>query len=249
MFTGLLTSVHQLRELISDDHTKRNSPDELFGRAFDLIQQLGAKNVTYSHAAPFGAHDFRRPVFIATQGLPESWTSEYIDQRYFECDPISRHALSATFPFQWRDIGELTELSKRDRHYLQRLREEGLSSGICVPTFGPRGRNGYFGIGFGNEVMSFETMEFLQTYNFCQSVHLIYCEIIQEISTSDVSLSPREKDVLRLVLDGQNNKMISRELDISVHSVATYLIRAHEKLGTNDRFSAATRAMTLGMLD
>ena len=249
MYSGLLSNVDQLRELIAKAPASGKSPDILFSKAFDVLQQLGAKYVTYSHAAPLGASDFNRPVFLATHGLPEHWKFEYIDRRYFECDPISRAGLSATFPFQWHDVEQMLELTKRDRMYLRRLREEKLSSGVCVPTFGPRGRNGYFGIGFGEETMSFETIEFLQTYNFCQNVHLIYCEMIQEISPSDKSLSYREKSVLRLVLEGNNNKKISEALDISVHSVATYLVRAHEKLGTNERFSAATRAMALGMLD
>ena len=249
MFCGLLSNVDQLRELIAQKPSSENSPDSLFDRAFDILQQLGAKYVTYSHVAPLGASDFQRPAFIVTQGLPEHWKFEYIDRRYFECDPISRAGLSATFPFQWKDVEQLTELTRRDRLYLRRLREEGLSSGVCVPTFGPRGRNGYFGIGFGKESKNFEAIEFLQTYNFCQNVHLIYCEMVQETSPCDKSLSFREKDVLRLVLEGQNNKKISEALDISVHSVSTYLVRAHEKLGTNERFSAATRAMTLGMLD
>ena len=50
-----------------------------------------------------------------------------------------------------------------------------------------------------------------------------------------VGLSPRETDVLRLVVLGFSNKEIARELYVSVNSVKTYIRSAYRKIGVTTR--------------
>ena len=61
-------------------------------------------------------------------------------------------------------------------------------------------------------------------------------------------LAPRETQVLRLVVRGQTNPEIARNLLISTSSVKKYLHRAIEKLGVSDRVQAAVRAVELDLL-
>jgi DNA-binding CsgD family transcriptional regulator len=55
------------------------------------------------------------------------------------------------------------------------------------------------------------------------------------------SLSPREKDCLRLVFANHSSKEIARRLGISQTSVDTHLRHARAKLGLRDRYDAARR--------
>ncbi|MBC9715635.1 response regulator transcription factor [Streptomyces sp. TRM66268-LWL] len=62
-------------------------------------------------------------------------------------------------------------------------------------------------------------------------------------------LSERETAVLRLVADGCTNAEIGRRLHIGESTVKTHLLRTFGKLGVDDRTSAVTSAMRLGLLE
>jgi DNA-binding CsgD family transcriptional regulator len=53
------------------------------------------------------------------------------------------------------------------------------------------------------------------------------------------SLSARERDCLRLVLENHTSKEVGRRLGISHTSVDTHVRRARAKLGLRDRYDAA----------
>ncbi len=59
-------------------------------------------------------------------------------------------------------------------------------------------------------------------------------------------LSPRQADVLRLLLQGKANEAISRELDMSESTVKTHLVAVFRKLGVGTRTEAMVAAARLG---
>jgi DNA-binding NarL/FixJ family response regulator len=61
-------------------------------------------------------------------------------------------------------------------------------------------------------------------------------------------LTPREREVLRLVARGLSNVEIGRALFIGEATVKTHLLRAFAKLGVNDRTAAVTVAMARGII-
>jgi DNA-binding NarL/FixJ family response regulator len=65
----------------------------------------------------------------------------------------------------------------------------------------------------------------------------------------DGTLTPREVGVLRLVVQGQTNQQIARNLLISVSTVKRHIRHISAKLGVCDRVQAAVRAIELGLLD
>jgi DNA-binding CsgD family transcriptional regulator len=55
-------------------------------------------------------------------------------------------------------------------------------------------------------------------------------------------ITPRQKDLLRLVATGHTNTQIARRLDISEGTVRTHLENIYERLGVSSRTAAVTRA-------
>jgi DNA-binding NarL/FixJ family response regulator len=55
-------------------------------------------------------------------------------------------------------------------------------------------------------------------------------------------LTDRERDVLRLLAQGQNNRQIARSLNLSLKTVQNYVSRSLDKLQVSDRTQAALRA-------
>jgi DNA-binding NarL/FixJ family response regulator len=65
----------------------------------------------------------------------------------------------------------------------------------------------------------------------------------------EVTLSPRERDVLALVAIGLPNKSVARRLEISEKTVKAHLTRIFAALDVYDRTSAALWAQRNGILD
>jgi two-component system NarL family response regulator len=61
-------------------------------------------------------------------------------------------------------------------------------------------------------------------------------------------LTPREMDVLKLIVGGRSNKEIGRELFISEATVKTHINSLLSKLGVTDRTQAATTALQRGIV-
>jgi DNA-binding NarL/FixJ family response regulator len=68
-------------------------------------------------------------------------------------------------------------------------------------------------------------------------------------SRSADTLTLREVEILRLVVQGQTNQQIARNLFISVSTVKRHIRHISSKLGVCDRVQAAVRVVELGLLD
>jgi DNA-binding NarL/FixJ family response regulator len=60
-------------------------------------------------------------------------------------------------------------------------------------------------------------------------------------------LSPRQLDVLRLLVEGKSNKLICRNLDLSESTVKTHLAAIFRKLGVETRTQAVVASARLGL--
>ena len=62
-------------------------------------------------------------------------------------------------------------------------------------------------------------------------------------------LTPREIDVLRLIADGNSNKLIASHLSLSEDTVKGHVKNILSKLGANDRTHAVTIALKRGIIE
>ena len=62
-------------------------------------------------------------------------------------------------------------------------------------------------------------------------------------------LSPREREVIQLVVDGLSNKLIADRLSLTEATVKTHLTHIFEKLGVEDRTQAAMAAVKRGIVN
>ena len=66
--------------------------------------------------------------------------------------------------------------------------------------------------------------------------------------TSAVTLSPREREIVRLIAKGLPTKAIAASLDISLWTVATHLRRIFIKLSVNSRAEMVARVLDANLL-
>jgi DNA-binding CsgD family transcriptional regulator len=65
---------------------------------------------------------------------------------------------------------------------------------------------------------------------------------------SETQLTPRERDVLELLVDGASNKEIARRLAISVSTVKFHVRSVADKLGADGRAEAVAHALRRGII-
>ena len=62
-----------------------------------------------------------------------------------------------------------------------------------------------------------------------------------------IDLTPRQHDVLRLLIEGKTNKLICRELALSESTVKTHLASIFRRLGATSRTQAVVAAARMGL--
>jgi len=74
----------------------------------------------------------------------------------------------------------------------------------------------------------------------------VAAQLAERMPLSD--LTPREMEVLGLIVDGCSNKEIAARLDLAETTVKTHVANVLGKLGVEDRTQAATAALTRGIV-
>ena len=207
------------------------------------------KMTSYQHYPPVGSPDVDKNLRVFTTGYPEEYVREYNGKDLWRDDPFVRLASTATAPFFWSDAVNDPTLTARERAYLDYASGAHLGEGVSVPVFGPRGRNGYCGMGFGRGAPRPGPDVIAEIHWACQIGHLAYCGVLARKLTQETHLSAREKEILGRVARGHTNGEIADQLHISRNTVETYIRRCFDKLEVTDRVSAALRGMALGMVD
>ncbi len=87
-----------------------------------------------------------------------------------------------------------------------------------------------------------------------RAVHAGKYKLPTEVSTrlsqrmAAPQLSPREREVLELIVKGRSNKEIGGDLGVAENTVKNHVKVVLEKMGVHDRVQAATRAIQRGMV-
>ncbi|UWQ20718.1 LuxR family transcriptional regulator [Jannaschia sp. W003] len=164
---------------------------------------------------------------------------------------------------------EYDYLGEDDRAFIDRAATLGFRSGLAIPVrMQGAGRFGGFNLGTPLPRAEFERriLPFRETFRlFCLVVHRRLTELGFEraparmpcVSDDPASftppalrpaelhpeasapLSPREKEVLLLQMQGLKRKEVARICAISPHTVAEYTAKAYRKLGVSNRMEAA----------
>lgn len=78
-------------------------------------------------------------------------------------------------------------------------------------------------------------------------VELDPAPVLQSPSAETLGLTPRQVDVLRMLVDGRSNKSIARALELSPSTVKTHLEAIFERLHVSSRTQAVVAAARLGL--
>lgn len=118
--------------------------------------------------------------------------------------------------------------------------------GMIYPVYSGRFMHGYFGVVSWTD--STNTVQARLLQSLFQMVHQRFTELYLTNHGETIELSDRELQVLNEIRLGNSNSKIAERLNISPHTVDTYIRRVYKKLDVSDRTSASYKATVLGLL-
>lgn len=187
---------------------------------------------------------------LMVHGFPDDWVQTYMHSDYRRIDPITGLAACLTRPILWSEVPDEVRLTEEQTDYMRALYDWlDPGDGLAVPLFGPSGRHGYAGMGWTGQMEPWDEAEIRIIQAICESFHLRICELHLADDDSVVTLTQRQKRLLRALATGQPDALIGGMVNLRpepLNSAIAGLLRA---LNVTDRPSALLRARALGLLD
>lgn len=204
----------------------------------DAMRQFGYDRVVLFSVAP-AREAFVERIFW----LEGHWFEEELDDKtYLQRCPVNRHFIHTSRPFLWcKTRGENDE----ETYQIVEKPISGALNGIQLPVFGRAGIEGALSLG-GTAVVHTPRAELFLIllaseafYHFRRLLNVVQQE-------ASVTLTVREKDVLRLVGQGLKHSEIASTLSISGRTVENHLRRIRSRLGVATTAQAVQVAMMTG---
>lgn len=220
----------------------RTWPAATWQQTFALACQQAAKwgfpHIIY---APIRAHPDAAHNWSATT-YPTDWQQVYADKRYLARNPVRHHSLYSHRPFTWAEL-EL-QLPKSQRDIFEDCRDTGMADAWVVPIHGPGGQA--VAVGFAcqhRDAMHPDVMPWLQML----AMRLYHSQDPAEFAPA-IRLTPREQQLMQLLVEGLDNLQLADALKVSDNSVEWHLKNVYRKLGVRNRTAAAVKALKLGLV-
>lgn len=230
-----------------EDTARITDVSELMGYFDNFVCSYGFDAVLY--AVLFEELQLVKPeVGIVYHTYPPELMEEYLDNNYFELDPVIQAAPMVSRPFYWSQIERYVTLTDAQKDYLRSIMRYGLVEGLAVPVFNSKGNVAYFSFGSHEKALGLSAAQLTELQFISHQTHLRYLELEGTRRPEIIVLSPREKEVLYWIAQGKSNSVIASILDISDHTVDTLVRRCFHKLGVSNRVTAALKGVCAGLI-
>jgi DNA-binding CsgD family transcriptional regulator len=235
-------------------------------RSADSLAELSAVASRYACAEGFNYYGFALKFPKHARSDPESyhnfhnipglWGGYRYETTYAsdaaDQDPLILHLRAGLPPTAFSSTGLVThtrpDIGRRSTSILQRAGEHGLNAGICVPLSGPNVRWGFMVMTTGDTRDVRDVLPALPNFHFF--AHYVHCSARQVLENCrpSISISAREKEILRWAAVGKTSWEIGRITSLSERTVNFHLQAAARKLEVSGRQAACARALVLGLI-
>lgn len=220
------------------------TPEEVFDAIAGVAAKLGFEYCVHGVRMPI---PITRPLTQFFSNYSLEWQMRYAEQRYIEVDPTVAHGMRSSEHFLWSD-----EFFSVAPALWQDAQAHGVRYGWGKST---RDAEGTFSL----LVLARSTPEITQQeldektpyfHRLVDASHQAMHQVITQLqlAVKGIPLSGREAEVLRWTADGKTSADIAQILHISERTVNFHVGQAIEKLGVNNKTSAAVKAAMLGLI-
>ncbi len=227
-----------------------NNIEALLQHFTKAIESFGYEQHVFIFFPPKKSAEETLP-YCPSFNIPEKIIDIYISHELYQVGPIFLEVKTTGRPVLWSDFLHSEKDYERNpklKEFIKLLGEHGYFNGITIPVFGVRNCFGHFSFTSATKKMSLEDPDLIILNHVCINLVRQYNRIKQLEKTIHPPLTPREKEVLSWVLKGKSNSVIAEIMEISEHTVNTYIKRSCKKLSASSKWSAGISAVLTGLL-
>ena len=98
-----------------------------------------------------------KPAFYTYSTYPDNWIKHYINNQYYEYDPVFVNPAHAPFPFYWHH-NSVIDLTKQQQDLFKEAYSFGIRSGTTIPLTPTNGKHSYLTLLNTNVANNFDLM-------------------------------------------------------------------------------------------
>lgn len=218
------------------------SLDHLVGAMHAVTAELGFEHCSYVYRQPL---PIAQPAVHWASTYPRAWLDRYVEQHYFEVDPLVRRALQGSVPVIWGD-GDGDEQPQ----FWEEARSYGVRHGWAVSSRGQAGAVGLMSVARSHDPVTATELERheMQLLWLANTMQGLVATLPGVAAPALEPLSLREREVLRWSAAGKTADEIGMILAITPRTVAFHINRCIAKLDAANKTEAVAKALVLGLL-
>lgn len=231
-----------------EDTTEANSQDELYALYRKAVEQYGFDIFVHSFITEHSTiHKPREDHYHGP--VLAGWYERYVEKEYWNIDPIRQSLYKRPGARTWSDIASHEQTTPEQQLFLREVDDAGFHSGITVPIYGPRGEIAALSVASTSENITHSPYLLSAIQSLSNQLHSASIVLLgKQAEPPDVKLTPREKEILKWLVDGKSNTVIAALLSISENSVKFHLKNIFSKLDISTRQTAVLKAIKNGLI-
>ena len=191
------------------------------------------------------------PLLIST--YPTAWTTHYMDQNYFNFDPVVLRGSRSVLPFTWGTENITSRLRDNQKRLFDEAGEFGIRVGFTVPVHGHGGE--FAGLTVASNDPDQEFLKRIDDKRHILHLMAIYyharvSEIVRSpnLDTESIHLTDREVECLLWAASGKSAWEIGTILGIAKTTVLFHMKNLKNKLGVFTTSQAVAKSIILGLI-
>lgn len=180
--------------------------------------------------------------FVRTT-YPMEWVGVYVINRYVDKDPVVKAGISRMTPFDWSSL-------KNEPHYdevMNAAEKFGIArNGFSIPITDKQARRALWSLNSLLPDIAWQQQLSAAATDWIELAHAVHRMAVKEAhgdADPIPQLAPRELECLKWAAKGKDHKDVAIILNLSEHTVRTYLKSARHKLGCATISQAVTTAL------
>ena len=183
---------------------------------------------------------------IANVSYSPDWLALYMDRKYYLIDPVLKTHYKHFGTQIWSETYK-KHSSPSEKDFIKHSQNYGLINGVSIGAPSSLTAGSLFSFA-GRHIPAHER-HLIVLECLIPHLHAALLNLVSQPTSTDISLTSREKEVLQWTIKGKTNWEISQLLQISERTVMFHVFNAMGKLKARSRTQAVATALRLGFLD
>lgn len=225
--------------------------EEVFNLYRNALCDLGFDRAVYSLLTDHAS--INRPKGHGVMSnYPSDWMEYYMENNYFEMDPIPKYAFTTSKAYTWKQVVETTKLHKKQTLFmLEAEREAHLHDGVAVAIYGASNEVAGVGLASSSGGVNPDRNILSVVKALSHQFHIAHSEfeLVQNLAPGILlSLTPREQEILTWVAEGKSNEDTATILGLAPRTVAFHMNNIFTRLEVTNRQMAVVKAIRYGLI-